>query len=119
MCPNGVDVVYDSIGTAVETSIAITKVFGHVVPFGLAGGKLELGDPLAIIAYSKTITGSDLWSYLTSGEERIKRAGQFFEWIISGKIKVSPPTIFRLSEGKKAHDYMEERKSTGKVLMIP
>ena len=119
ICPNGVDVVYESVGTTMETSIAVTKVFGQVVLFGLAGGKLELGNPLWIIAHSKTITGGDLWNYLTSGEERIKRAAQFFEWIIAGKIKISPPAIFPLSEGKKAHDFMEGRKSTGKILMVP
>ena len=119
MCPNGVDVVYESIGTTMETSLAVTKVLGRVVLFGLAGGKLALGNPLWIIAHSKTITGGDLWNYLTSGEERIKRSKQFFEWIIGGKITVSPPTIFKLSEGKKAHDLMEGRKSTGKILLVP
>jgi len=119
ICPNGVDVVYDSVGTTMETSIAVTKILGQVVLFGLAGGKLELGNPLWIIAHSKTITGGDLWNYLTSGEERMKRSEKLFEWIIAGKIKVSPPTIFSLSEGKKAHDLMEGRKSTGKILMVP
>ncbi|SHE77415.1 quinone oxidoreductase family protein [Pedobacter caeni] len=119
ICPDGVDVVYESIGTTMEGSIAVTKVRGKIVLFGLAGGKLELGNPLWIIAHSKTITGGDLWNYLTSRAERIKRSAHFFEWIISGKIKVSPPTIFRLSEGKQAHDLMEGRKSTGKILMVP
>ncbi|MEO6285769.1 MAG: quinone oxidoreductase [Dyadobacter sp.] len=119
MYPDGVDVVYESIGTTMATSIAVTKVLGNIVLFGLAGGKLELGDPLGIIAYSRTITGGDLWDYLTSGSERIRRSEQLFEWIISRKIKVSPPTIFKLSEGKRAHDLMEGRKSTGKILMEP
>lgn len=119
ICPEGVDVVYESIGTTMETSLAVTKVLGRVVLFGLAGGKLELGNPLWIIAHSKTITGGDLWNYLTSQEEREKRAAQLFDWIISGKIEVAAPTTFRLSEGKKAHDLMEGRKSTGKILLIP
>jgi NADPH2:quinone reductase len=119
ICPNGVDVVYESVGTTMETSIAVTKILGQVVLFGLAGGRLELGNPLWIIAHSKTITGGDLWNYLTSREERIKRSEQLFKWISTGKIKISPPTIFRLSEGRKAHDLMEGRKSTGKILMVP
>ena len=119
ICPNGVDVVYESIGSTMESSLAVTKILGQVVFFGLAGGKLELGNPLLIIAHSKTITGGDLWNHLTSGEERLRRSKQFFDWIIDGKIKVSPPTIFKLSEGKKAHDYMEGRQSTGKILMVP
>ena len=117
--PNGVDVVYESIGTTMRSSLAVTKILGQVVLFGMAGGKLELGNPLWIIAHSKTITGGDLWNYLTSREERLKRAKILFEWIIKGKIKISAPTVFKLSEGKKAHDFMEERRSMGKVLMIP
>jgi NADPH2:quinone reductase len=119
ICPDGVDVVYESIGTTMESSLAVTKILGQVVFFGMAGGKLELGNPLWIIAHSKTITGGDLWNYLTSREERLRRSKTFFAWIIDGKIKVSAPTVFKLSEGKKAHDFMEGRHSTGKVLMIP
>jgi NADPH2:quinone reductase len=119
LCPAGVDVVYESLGSTMESSLAVTKILGQVVLFGLAGGKLEVGNPLWIIAHSKTITGGDLWNYLTSREERLRRAGQFFDWVIAGKIKVSPPTIFKLSEGKKAHDLMEGRQSTGKILMVP
>jgi len=118
-CPAGVDVVYDSVGTTMESSLAVVKVRGQVVLFGLAGGKLELGNPLFIIAQSKTITGGDLWDYLISREERLRRSAQLFGWIISGKVKVFPPAIFKLAEGKQAHEFMEGRKSTGKILMRP
>ena len=118
-CPNGVDVVYESIGTTMESSLAVAKILGQVVLFGMGGGKLELGNPLWIIAHSKTIIGGDLWNYLTSREERLKRAKILFDWIVDGKIKLSAPTVFKLSEGKKAHDFMESRQSTGKVLMVP
>jgi NADPH:quinone reductase len=119
ICPNGVDVVYESIGTTMGSSLAVTKIFGQVVLFGMAGGKLELGNPLRIITHSKTITGGDLWNYLTSREERLRRAKIIFDWLIGRKIKISAPTVFKLSEGKKAHDFMEGGHSTGKVLMIP
>lgn len=119
ICPSGVDVVYESIGTTMESSIAVTKILGQIFFFGMAGGKLELGNPLWLIAHSKTITGGDLWNYLTSREERLKRAKLFFDWVIDEKIKISAPTIFKLSEGRKAHDFMEGRHSTGKVLMMP
>jgi len=119
ICPSGVDVVYDSVGATMEGSLAVTKVRGQVVLFGLAGGKLELGNPLLIIAQSKTITGGDLWDYLTSRQERLRRSAQLFDWIITGKVKVFPPAIFSLAEGKLAHELMEGRKSTGKILMAP
>ncbi len=119
ICPEGVDVVYDSIGSTMEGSLAVTKVLGQIVFFGMAGGSLNLGNPLLIIANSKTITGGDLWNYLTSKEERIKRTAELFGWIKEKKITISEPTKFKLSEGKQAHDFLESRKSTGKIIMIP
>lgn len=117
--PNGVDVVYESIGSTMKESLEVTRIRGQVVLFGLAGDKLELGNPLWIIAHSKTITGGDLWNYLTSAEERTKRAEQLFGWIRSRQLTISAPAIFKLSEGRQAHDFLESRKSTGKILLIP
>lgn len=117
--PNGVDVVYDSIGSTLMESFKVTKECGQVVFFGMAGGDPELINPRMLMDTSKTLTGGDLWSYLNSKEERIKRANQLFNWIIEGKITLSEPTSFKLSEGKLAHDYLESRKSTGKIILIP
>jgi NADPH2:quinone reductase len=116
---NGVDVVYDSIGSTLKESFEVTKECGQVVFFGMAGGDPEPVDPRMLMDGSKTLTGGDLWSYLNSKEERIKRSNQLFSWIIDGKIKLSEPTSFKLSEGKLAHDYIESRKSTGKIILIP
>ena len=117
--PNGVDVVYDSIGSTLSDSFEVTKECGQVVFFGMAGGDPDFINPRMLMDTSKTLTGGDLWSYLTSKEERIKRAHQLFEWISSKDINIAPPTIFKLSEGKNAHDFLESRKSTGKIILIP
>lgn len=117
--PTGVDAVFDSIGNTMEESLEVTKVRGQVVFFGMAGGEFKLGNPLYLIGTSKTITGGDLWDYLTSKEERLKRANQLFKWIMNKNIQISEPVKFKLSEGKAAHEYMESRKSTGKILLIP
>lgn len=118
-CPNGADVVYDSIGSTLSDSFEVTKNCGQVVFFGMAGGDPDFINPRMLMDTSKTLTGGDLWSYLTSKEERIKRAHQLFDWISNDQITITAPTIFKLSEGKKAHDYLESRKSTGKIILIP
>ncbi|HRI21048.1 MAG TPA: quinone oxidoreductase [Panacibacter sp.] len=117
--PLGVDAVFDSVGNTMEESLHVTKVRGKVVFFGMAGGEFKLGNPLYLIGTSKTIVGGDLWDYLTSKEERINRATQLFKWIINKDIQISDPVKFSLSDGKAAHEYMESRASTGKILMIP
>ncbi|MCR8851035.1 quinone oxidoreductase [Rossellomorea sp. SC111] len=116
---NGVDVVYESVGSTLMDSFESTRIGGTVVFFGMAGGDPVSVDPRMLMDTSKTLTGGDLWNVLTSHEERVTRSHELFEWIQEGKLKVSEPTVFPLSEGAKAHEYLESRKSTGKILLIP
>jgi NADPH:quinone reductase len=116
---NGADVVFESVGSTLMDSFEITRIGGTVVFFGMAGGDPVSVDPRMLMDTSKTLTGGDLWNVLTSHEERVSRSHELFGWIQEGKLKVSEPTVFPLSEGAKAHEYLESRKSTGKILLIP
>ena len=113
---NGADAVYDSIGTTLQDSFEITKQGGTVIFFGMAGGKPPLIDPMTVFNESKTLVGGDLWYYLAGKEERIKRAGRLFELILSGKLIVQKPITLKLSDGAKAHEILENSKSTGKII---
>ncbi|WP_341358011.1 quinone oxidoreductase [Rossellomorea sp. y25] len=115
----GVNVVYESVGSTLMDSFEVTQIGGTVVFFGMAGGDPVSVDPRMLMDTSKTLTGGDLWNVLTSHEERVTRSHELFGWIQEGKLKVSEPTVFPLSEGAKAHEYLESRKSTGKILFIP
>jgi NADPH:quinone reductase len=114
----GVDVVYESVGSTLMESFDVTRVGGTVVFFGMAGGDPVKVDPRMLMDTSKTLTGGDLWNVLTSHEERVARSSELFNWIAEGKVTISK-TVFPLSEGRKAHEFIESRKSTGKILLIP
>ena len=115
----GVDVVYDSVGSTLTDSFAVTRDCGLVVFYGMSGGDPQPVDPRMLMDTSKTLTGGDLWSYLTTQKERQTRALQLFEWISNGSILIPESVRFKLSEGRKAHEYLESGKSAGKVLLIP
>ncbi|QNK62938.1 quinone oxidoreductase [Pedobacter sp. PAMC26386] len=115
----GVDVVYDSVGSTLQDSFNVTKDRGQVVFFGMSGGDPAFVDPRMLMDGSKTLTGGDLWSYLTTREERVKRSAQLFDWIRAQQISLAEPASFKLSDGKAAHDFLESRKSTGKIILIP
>jgi NADPH:quinone reductase len=114
----GVDVVYESVGSTIMDSFDVTRVGGTVVFFGMAGGDPVKVNPRMLMDTSKTLTGGDLWNVLTSHEERVTRSGELFNWIAEGKVTISK-TVFPLSEGGKAHEFIESRKSTGKIVLIP
>jgi NADPH:quinone reductase len=115
----GVDVVFDSVGSTLMDSFEVTKECGTVVFYGMSGGDPIHIDPRMLMDTSKTLTGGDLWSYINSLEQRLNRTKQLFELIVEGKISIQQPKKFNLSEGKQAHDYLENGNSSSKVLLIP
>ena len=68
---------------------------------------------------SKRLTGGDLWNVLRSAEERRGRAAELFAWVREGSLKVSIAARFPLAEGAAAHAFLESRRSSGKVLLVP
>lgn len=115
----GVDVVFDSIGSTLMDSFSVTKECGTVVFYGMSGGDPAHIDPRMLMDTSKTLTGGDLWSYINTNEQRISRSKQLFDWILKGDILIKKPVIFNLSDGQKAHEYLENGESSSKVLLIP
>jgi len=116
---NRVDVVFDSVGTTLDASLAAARKGGQVVFYGMAGGDPEKVDPRRLMDESKTLTGGDLWNVLTSGEERQRRSAELFSWISESRLKVRIARRFSLAEGKAAHEFLESRAAIGKVLLTP
>jgi NADPH:quinone reductase len=114
-----VTVVYESVGTTLLQSLDAVKETGTVVFYGFAGGNPPHIDPRMLMDGSKKLIGGDLWSYLVSRAERIRRSNELFGWVASGQIKIPAPTIFALKDGKAAHELLESRKSTGKIILVP
>jgi NADPH:quinone reductase len=115
----GVDVVYDSIGSTLTNSLAAARTRGHVVFYGMAGGNPEPVNPLMLMDTSKTLSGGDLWNVLTSASERCSRATDLFQRVRTGELKVQIDSRFPLSQGAAAHDRLESRASSGKILLLP
>ncbi|MBI3132039.1 MAG: quinone oxidoreductase [Acidobacteria bacterium] len=115
----GVDVVYDSVGSTLQRSLEAARTGGHVVFFGMAGGDPVPVDPRYLMDTSKSLTGGDLWNVLRTPEDRRQRAGELFDWVGRGLLKVSIAARVPLAEGAEAHRLLESRTTTGKVLLIP
>ncbi|MCK6258253.1 quinone oxidoreductase [Fictibacillus sp. KIGAM418] len=115
----GADVIYDSVGSTLMDSFEAVRIGGTAVFYGMAGGDPLPVDPRMLMDTSKTLTGGDLWNVITSHSERVSRSHQLFDMIRSGSVKIPETTSFKLEDGKEAHRFLESRKSTGKLLLIP
>lgn len=117
----GVDVVYDSVGkTTFEKSLNCLAPRGMLVLYGQASGPVEPFDPLLLSRNgSLFLTRPSLSHYIAAREEYQQRVDELFDMIQSGALKVHIDREFPLEQTAEAHRYMENRKTKGKVLLIP
>ncbi|MFL6199091.1 MAG: quinone oxidoreductase family protein [Thermoanaerobaculia bacterium] len=115
----GMDVAYESVGSTLLQSFEAVCTGGHVVFYGMAGGDPPPVDPRMLMDTSKSLTGGDLWNVLRTAEDRRSRAAELFEQVRSGRLQVHVAARFPLAEGAAAHAFLESRRSSGKVLLIP
>lgn len=63
------------------------------------------------------LTRPTLAHYIATREELLWRAGDLFEWIRRGELSVRIGAEFPLDKVGEAHDALEGRRTTGKVLI--
>jgi NADPH:quinone reductase len=117
----GVNVVYDGVGkTTFETGLNVLRPRGYMVLFGGSSGAVPPFDLLKLSQKgSLFVTRPTLVHYIATREELEWRAGEVLEWVGSGKVKISAGHTYKLTEAAKAHQDLEGRRTTGKVLLIP
>ncbi|MGZ3668094.1 MAG: quinone oxidoreductase family protein [Ktedonobacterales bacterium] len=117
----GVDVVYDSVGKdTFDKSLNCLKPRGYLVLYGQSSGPVAPINPQVLNAKgSLFLTRPTLAHYILTREELLWRAGDLFNWIGAGQLKVTIDKTFPLADAAEAHRYLEGRKTRGKVLLIP
>jgi len=117
----GVDVVYDSVGKdTFAGSLDCLRPRGYLVLFGQSSGPVAPLDPQILNAKgSLFLTRPTLANYAATREELLGRAGDLFAWIAAGELRVRVDREFPLAQAADAHRYLEDRRTEGKVLLIP
>ncbi|WP_457971936.1 quinone oxidoreductase family protein [Arthrobacter sp. D1-17] len=117
----GVDVVYDGVGrNTFDGSMSCLRVRGSLVLFGAASGAVPPVDPQRLNAGgSLTLTRPSLAHFLLNEQERHWRSGEIFAAAANGNLKVRIGATYPLAEARQAHEDLEGRRTTGKVLLVP
>jgi NADPH2:quinone reductase len=115
----GVDVVYDSVGAQTfDKSLNCLKPRGYMVLFGQSSGPVPPLDPNVLASKGSVfLTRPSLNSYAANRDEMLSRASDLLKWIGSGELKLTIGKVFPLAEAAKAHQELEGRRTTGKVLL--
>lgn len=114
---SGFNVVYDSVGKSTFThSLDLVAKCGTVVLFGAASGAPEPIAPLSLGPKSIKLTRPMLFHYVSDSESLRKRANDVLSWIANGQVKFDY-VKYPLADAAKAHEALESRQTTGKLLL--
>jgi len=116
----GVHVVYDGVGKdTFDKSLNVLRPRGYLVLFGGASGAVP---PFDLIKLSQKgslyITRPTLAHYIATREELEQRAHDVLHMIVAGNLNLRIQHIYPLAEVQQAHRDLEDRKTTGKLLLI-
>jgi NADPH:quinone reductase len=112
-------VVYDGVGKdTFMKSLDCLRPRGMMVSFGNASGPVDPFPP-AILSQkgSLFLTRPTGFDYTRSRAELEQAAGELFEVILSGKVKIEVKQRFALKDAAEAHRALEGRKTSGSTVL--
>jgi NADPH2:quinone reductase len=112
-------VVYDSVGRdTFMRSLDCLKIRGLMVSFGNASGPPDPLPPNVLAQKgSLYLTRPTLFHYVATREQLEHSAGELFEMVESGKVKIEVKQKFALKDAADAHRELEARKTTGSTIL--
>jgi NADPH:quinone reductase-like Zn-dependent oxidoreductase len=134
--PRGVDIVLDTVGGASwRRGYALLTPTGRLVCAGvsnlMAGPRRNLlrvvwqvlrfprFGPLSLMNQNRAVAGVNLAHLWHLTELMRPQLAALMEYAAAGKIRPRVDRTFRFSEAAAAHRYIHDRKSIGKVVLVP
>ena len=121
MGDEGLAVVYDSVGaTTWERSLGLLRPRGMLVLYGQSAGPVPPIDPARLMrGGSLYVTRPTLADYAATREELLRRSGEVFSSVASGKLRLTIDREMPLSGAAEAQRLLESRATTGKLVLHP
>lgn len=115
----GVAVVYDGVGASTfDVSLAALRPRGMLALFGAASGPVPPVDPQRLnSAGSVFLTRPKLADYVATSDELCWRAGEVFDAILDGSLRITIGGRYPLADAAQAHQDLQGRRTTGKLLL--
>jgi NADPH2:quinone reductase len=115
------DVILDQVGGEVfAAGLERLRPLGTIVAVGFAGGAWPTVDPARLVGRNTSVAGFYLGRLMRFEPELVRAAvGQLLEQWAAGSISPSVGASFPLAEGDEALRMVAERRSTGKVVLLP
>ncbi|MFC5288034.1 quinone oxidoreductase family protein [Actinokineospora guangxiensis] len=118
---DGVHAVYDGVGaTTFDASLSVVRRRGVLALFGAASGPVPPVDPQRLNQQGSIyLTRPKLGDFVATPEELRARTDDLFQAVLAGALDVRVGAQYALAEVRAAHEDLEGRRTTGKLLLIP
>lgn len=118
---DGVACVYDGVGRSTfDASLEALRVRGTMVLFGASSGPVPPFDPLkALGGASLFVTRPMFAHHIRDRSEFLARTGDLLRWVGEEKLSVHVGARYDLTDARRAHEDLEARRTTGKLLLLP
>ncbi len=116
----GVSVVFDSVGkNTFMASLDSLKRRGTMVCVGNASGPIPPFDPVLLaMKGSLFLTRPALADYIADPAEKAELAGELFDHVGAGRIRIEIHQHYALEDAVQAHRDLEARKTTGSSIFV-
>ena len=116
-----VDVVFDLVGGEIfATSLSLVKPLGTAIAVGYAGGLWQDVSPAWLVGRNIGVHGFYLGRLMGRRPDLVEQAGRdVLRLWEGGAVRPIVGAELPLEEAGEAHRLIEERKSTGKVVLVP
>jgi NADPH:quinone reductase len=116
----GVAAIYDGVGQAtfMEGFKALGPA-GRLILYGAASGRPDPIDPGMLVGGSWYVQRPTLGTYTRTPELLHERATALLGLIEDGQLDVRIGARYRLEQARQAHEDLEARRTSGKLLLVP
>lgn len=117
----GVRAVFDGVGAATfDAGLDALRPRGTFVLFGAASGPVPPLDPQVLNAKgSLLLTRPSLGHFIAERSELEQRASEVLDAVADGWLDVRIGATYPLADAAVAHEDLEGRRTTGKLLLLP
>ena len=116
----GADVILEMVGgDFIQKNLECLATFGRVVVYGAASGERGSLVPMNLMYKNHTVAGFYLPQVMSRPELFGPSLKEILGWISSGDLKLTVSARYPLEQASEAHEALEGRQTTGKIVLNP
>jgi NADPH2:quinone reductase len=115
----GCDLVVESVGGEIfDKSLRCLKTRGRLITLGVASRQPATVNSVHLLASNLTVSGFHLMAYTNDADAMANALRDLDRWLSDGKLRIVARHQFPLDSAAEAHQFVSDRKSVGKVVLV-